>query len=615
MKTGFRKITRKGLQEGAPAWAEKRSQINHFFPAPDRNPAEDNLLQQAVSKAVERVNALKQEPGGPGYLGKIPSVNPQDYNAHCNNQPDYSKAKTARLAEKVSSVNEVIDQSAALFEGMPNWNSPLTMPNVIPPANIGGMVAAMMTEIFSPNIIEGEYAWNVEFSEKESAYMLGDLLGWDADKCGGLYTFGGTGCYLYGLKYALTRVLGKESRFTGIREDGKILVSRQGHYVKENTTDWTGLGMNNIIEIDTDPVTNAMSIDHLKEMLEQCRLKREPVISVICTTGTTDAFAIDPVGEVRALLDNYQNAKGYGKPFLYCDAVIGWSWIMFKGYDFAANPLGFSEEVLPHLKANHEAMMELRHADAIGCDFHKTGWAPYNCSLFLMQDEDTFVDLMRRGGSDYLQERTEYNPGLYTLETSRTGAYSMAGWATLKLFGKEGFQVMLGGVLEAQAYLRQHIREDYRSMTVVNEADNGFVSLFRVYPPLIHASFFYRKELTDPRYLDALVLGNELQERVANKLWFWFRTGHKIDGHNVPYISYSTGFRQTDYNLDAHNEKAVIYALKSFPMNLNIDREAMDMVTLAVQKACQDVLEEDQDFAGRLFAEAKKLEGELEPAE
>ncbi|MDD4446344.1 MAG: hypothetical protein PHN61_01555 [Methanothrix sp.] len=76
---------------------------------------------------------------------------------------------------------------------MSNWNHPLSMPNVIPPANIASMTAAMLTEIFSPNIIEGEYAWNVELAELESAVMVARLLGWDPAVAGGLCTFDGSG--------------------------------------------------------------------------------------------------------------------------------------------------------------------------------------------------------------------------------------------------------------------------------------------------------------------------------------------------------------------------------------------------------------------------------------
>lgn len=187
---------------------------------------------------------MKHEPGGLSLLGDGP-FSPEG--------PRYQDARSAELAAEMQTLNETITQSVDLFKGLSNWNHPLTMPNVIPPANIAAMTAAMLTEVFSPDIIEGEYSWNVEKAEIESAAMLARLLGWDPEVAGGLYTFGGSGCYFYGLKYALTRVLGKESRKTGIRTDGKVLVSQQGHYCKMNSTDWTGLGMNNIPR-DVDPL-------------------------------------------------------------------------------------------------------------------------------------------------------------------------------------------------------------------------------------------------------------------------------------------------------------------------------------------------------------------------
>jgi glutamate/tyrosine decarboxylase-like PLP-dependent enzyme len=65
---------------------------------------------------------------------------------------------------------------------------------------------------------------------------------------------------------------------------------------------------------------------------------------------------------------------------------------------------------------------------------------------------------MSRSVSDYLQEHTTYNPGNYTLEVSRSSSYAMACWTTLKYFGHEGFQAVLGGILEVQHVLRKRIR-------------------------------------------------------------------------------------------------------------------------------------------------------------
>ena len=102
-----------------------------------------------------------------------------------------------------------------------------------------------------------------------------------------------------------------------------------------------------------------MDVAHLEEILKDLAAKKIPVATVVCTMGTTDASAIDPIGKVRKLLDRYPNPKGFGKAILYADAVVGWSWVYFKDYDFEKNPLEFSDRILPILKQNGQAMAEL----------------------------------------------------------------------------------------------------------------------------------------------------------------------------------------------------------------------------------------------------------------
>lgn len=567
------------VQSQAPAWAQVRAVARQAFPSPYTSTSEDSLAQ-LVGLSIQLLDRLKPMPPGRAFLGDDPSL------------PDYSRATQAVLPDKLQMLEGVITEAVNLFQGLPQWNHPLTMPNVIPPANLAAIVAAMLTEVFSPNLIEGEYSWNVEFSELESAAMVAKLIGWDAKAAGGLYTFGGTGCYLYGLKYALTRVLGAQSRQRGIRTDGKLLVSQQGHYCKLNTTDWTGLGMDNIIEIETDPITNAMSVEHLEWVMGKLYDQNIPVISVVCTMGTTDAFAVDPVAHVRQLIDRYPNPPGYGKAFLYCDAVVGWSWLTFANYDFQVNPLGFSPSVLSAIAVNYTAIKDMVYADGIGCDFHKVGWAPYNCSLFMMRNYKEFQNLMTRPGSDYLQERTSYNPGLYTLEVSRSASYSMAGWATLKFLGYEGLQAILGGILEIQAFLRQSLLQESTAVCV-NAEDNGFVTLFRIYPSGVDAKAQYQRELTDRTARHELIAHNQLQEAIANKLWNWFRDGQLHYGEYAPYTSYSTGFRPTEYNADESDPNAMVYALKAFPMNLNITPASMKTL-LRMALAARTEIEAEQ---------------------
>jgi L-2,4-diaminobutyrate decarboxylase len=566
----------KDPDQQAPLWAKFRSEMLQSFPSPYRG--EKDPLADGIDHAIRELDKLKPEKtGGPAFLGENSALT-----------IDFENVKDSTLEPKMSSSGDVIKKVIKLFEGMPNWGHPLTMNNVNPQGNTAAIVAAILSEIFAPNILEGEYAWNIHQAELESGGILANLAGWEPKKSGCVYTYGGSGCWTYHLKYALTRVL-PDSRNKGIRTDAKVICSQQAHYTMLNSTDWMGLGMENIIRIRTDVNTNAMDMKHLEEVLKDCQTKKIPVASVVCTMATTDANAFDPVEQVRKLMDKYPNPAGYGKSFLYCDAVIGWSWIAFKNYDFKINPLGFSGSVLPYIEKNYNAIKGIFYADAFGVDFHKTGFSPYISSCFVYKNAKEFESILSRGTSAYLQPRSPYNPLNYTLEVSRPATGSLAGWATLKFFGHEGFQSVLGGILENKVYLKAQIGKNHE-MICVNPADHGLVTLLRIYPKGTDAQDQFKRELTDPAYHNELIKHNKLTHTIGDKLFEWFRSGKKINGQCTPYLSFSTGFRTAEYNRDMKDSEAMIYAIKMFPMNVHITPEIMDHVLQCVVAARDEVM-------------------------
>jgi L-2,4-diaminobutyrate decarboxylase len=559
----------------APKWAKYRTDMAGEFPSPFRGKKDPLALQ--IEKFVEKLDMLRPEKDGPAYLGNSGAL-----------AYTYPDVKNVKIGQEMGDLDAVLDDVVKLFQGVPNWGSPLTMCNVIPQSNTAAIIASMLSQVFSANILEGEYAWNVHRAELETAGMMGNLFGWKATDTGAIYTYGGGGCWTYGLKYGLTRVL-PNVRLKGVRTDAKVICSQQAHFVQQNATDWLGIGMDNIVHVRTDMATNQMDVVHLEEILKDLAAKKIPVATVICTMGTTDASAIDPIAQVRKLLDRHPNPSGFGKAVLYADAVVGWSWIYFKDYDFEKNPLGFSERILPILKQNGQAMSELSHADAVGIDFHKVGWAPYVSSCFLYKNAEEFESIHRRGGDAYLQVRAPYNPMYYTLEVSRTASGSLAGWATLKYFGMEGMQAILGGILETKYYLFD-LLNTHSDMVCVNPDDSGLITLFRVYPKGTDAKAQFEKELNEPKSRADLVKHNKLTEAVGNKLYEWFRAGKKIDGKYTPYMSFSTGFRNTEYNRDGTDAEAIVYALKSFPMNVFVTPEIMQWALHCVDAARDEVL-------------------------
>ena len=559
----------------APKWAKYHTDMASEFPSPFRG-TRDPLAHQ-IEKFVEKLDMLRPEPGGPAFLGKSGELT-----------YSYPEVKNIAISQKMGDLDAVLDDVVSLFDGAPNWGNPLTMCNVIPQANTAAIIASMLSQVFSVNILEGEYAQNVHRAELETAGMLGNLMGWNPTDAGCVYTWGGGGCWTYGVKYGLTRVI-PDSRTKGVRTDAKVICSQQAHFVQKNATDWMGLGSDNIVHVRTNVDTNQMDVTHLEEILKDLTAKKIPVATVVCTMGTTDASAIDPIREVRALLDRYPNPDGFGKTVLYADAVVGWSWIYFKDYDFENNPLEFSDRILPVLKQNGQAMKDLSYADAVGIDFHKVGWAPYVSSCFLYKNAEEFETLHRWGGDAYLQVRTPYNPMYYTLEVSRTASGSLAGWATLKYFGMEGMQAILGGILETKYYLYD-LLNTHSDMACVNPDDSGLITLYRVYPKGVDGKAQYQKELTDKSSRADLIKNNMLTRDVGDKLYEWYRAGHKIDGKYTPYMSFSTGFRNTEYNRDGLNADEVIYAIKTFPMNVFVTPEIMQWALHCVECARDEVL-------------------------
>ena len=116
-------------------------------------------------------------------------------------------------------------------------------------------------------------------------------------------------------------------------------------------------------------------------------------------------------------------------PHLHADAVIGWAWSVFNDYDFDHNPLGFRHRTVRALAGTHRRIQHLPLADSVGIDFHKTGFAPYVSSLFLVKDARD-LELISRSPEEtpYLFHDGHYHPGRYTLETTRSGCGQWRRW-------------------------------------------------------------------------------------------------------------------------------------------------------------------------------------------
>lgn len=542
---------------GGPPYQRFLQQLKTCFPGPVSEPVMDGYFVHTVSRFLDRVDDLKS---AAPLLGR-------------SRQTHYQKDLGLGFPEDTSTVEQVTGLLVDYCQGMPIWAHPNSQANVIPPTTIPSITAFVAAAIYNPNIIWDEYSARFAEAEIQTVSMASDLIGYDPQRSGGVFTFSGTGTNFYGCKLGIEKALGGRAMEEGVREDVKIVSSSVSHYCRMNLSGWLGVGMKNLVTIPTTP-HNDMSLPLLEDRLRRAFDAGEKVGVIVATMGTTDAFGLDDLGAIVRLRD--QLAREYGleqPPHIHADAVIGWVWSVFKDYDFAVNPLGFRARTLKALQHSLGRLGDLGQADSLGIDFHKTGYAPYLSSLFLVKNRGDLSLLSRHPEEmPYLYQFGSYHPGIYTLECSRPGSGALAAFANIRLLGKQGYRVLIGHAVEMAEMLRERL-EAHPFIQVVNDRNFGPVTLFRVYPPGVDAKATFRREWKDPAYREQLEAHNFYNRRV-----FQLIHDRAMRGEGV-LLSWTDAYRHADYGSETGPP---IAALKSYILSPWTDLTAVDMVARQV---------------------------------
>jgi len=178
---------------------------------------------------------------------------------------------------------------------------PYTQHNVVPPPTISSLIGGLLASHTNSNLVWEEYSHQIAIAEVEMIAMTSSLLGYDPLRAGGLFTFGGTGTALYGLKVALEKAI-PGSMEHGVREDVVIFSSDASYYCRYNIAGWLGVGFKNLRTIATDSC-NPMKISVLREQSVALLRSGQKLGGFIATLGSTDAFGLDDLGAMVALRD------------------------------------------------------------------------------------------------------------------------------------------------------------------------------------------------------------------------------------------------------------------------------------------------------------------------
>jgi glutamate/tyrosine decarboxylase-like PLP-dependent enzyme len=541
------------------AYREVLQKIRLAFPQPVSDRVHDSYFVHSIMRALDQVDGLKSELP---LLGHPVAA-------------DYEAGRRAELREQPSSIEEVTAELVRYLEGMTIFGHPRTQQNVVPPPSIPSLVGVLLASLYNPNLTWDEYSRLVALAEVEATAIAARLVGYDPERASGVFTFGGTGTTLYGVRIGLEKAC-PGSLQAGLRDEAVLFASDAAHYCRYSVASWLGMGAARALTVPTND-RNEMVIEELARAARAALGEGKRVAAFIATLGTTDAFGLDDLEAVVALRDELvaEFRLNY-RPHVHADAVIGWAWSVFNDYDVEANPLGFRRRTLRALAGACRRIRHLHLADSLGIDFHKTGFAPYISSLFLARDGADFRPLSRAPElMPYLYQFGEYHPGMFTLETSRPGTGVLAALAGLRLFGKRGLQATLGHMVEMAQLLREHL-EGHEATTVLNRDNFGTVTVFRVYPPGVDTFAVKQHEYDDPAHAGDLRRHNEYNRRVAA-----YVHAEALAGRGV-MISLTDCYRHTRYG-------EPVVGLKSFILSPFVDEEHVEAVVRKVLEAREHV--------------------------
>ncbi|MCD4825955.1 MAG: aspartate aminotransferase family protein [Phycisphaerae bacterium] len=386
------------------------------------------------------------------------------------------------------------------YEG-PYFRGGLDWRNVLPGSAVPGIIFAQASKITNSNLATCKYGGRASELEVRMSATMASLVGFDSTKSAGIFTEAGTKANLYGYTLGLRKAIPDVARtgIVGLKNKICFINSQAGHFSNLTNLALMGVGTDNVISIPADENTS-IDLAVLEETLEKLHSEGTIVPTILLTAGTTDTFGVDDVKAVSEMRDRIFADCSYS-PHIHVDAAIGWAMIFFNDYNFDENIHDFDEWTLSALRSRQELFRNLRYGNSITLDFHKTGYAPYNSSMVLIRDREDLAAL--RWQADFFRyfnpEEMEIAPVQYTFECTRNPdtVFSIAG--NILSLGVEGYQLCLGWVIQVSNYLRRRLM-DLKHVGVVNPANNGFSTVFRVYPIGVDGQAELQRELSDPDY-------------------------------------------------------------------------------------------------------------------
>jgi len=355
---------------------------------------------------------------------------------------------------------------SGLFEGVSRWHFPNTMYNAAPPPLLPTVVTKIITSLYNPNLALHTASGKSLLVEQKVVKAIAEYVGWDREKAGGVFTWGGKATTMYGIKFGLKNC-SSGSVMQGVKEDVIVLSTKVGHPSHISDAEWLGIGSSNVVRLGVDE-NSQVNLVEMEETIKRAVREKKKIAAIIISGGTTNDMVVDPIAEVVNLRDKLTQELSLSyTPHVHVDAVVAFPWIFFKDYKFDKNPLNIGKKALSRLFKIKTNLKDLCRADSFGVDFHKMGFCPYISSVFMIRDKTVLSHV-----------ENAYNwPFLYSMENSRSADGPNSAYVALNVLGVEGFQILIGHLTEVAVHLQDEIdaTDDFE---VINKTGLGTAVMF-----------------------------------------------------------------------------------------------------------------------------------------
>ena len=524
------------------SYRQQIESIRKLFANPALDHDHDAYLARVIGGAVGKLCASKV--GTIAYAGE-------------EIKPDFDLAKRAQISEQGMSTEEVVSLLLSYCRGSVIAGHEYDQRNVDPVPTIVSLVGSLYDSILTTNLAWDEHSHLIAQAEVECCAMLARLIGYDCDKSAGITTFGGSGVNLYAVRIGLEKALPNaiSDGLCAAKHSAVVFCAAGSHWSVANAAAIVGIGRKNVISIPVDS-HGAMCIDSLCRQATNALRKGRKIAAIVANAGSTNDFAFDDLVAIVQLRDAL--VAEFSLPYsihVHADSVISWVWAVFSTYDFAQNNLKFDTATLKMLQNVYEKVKYLHLTDSIGVDFHKIGFTPYVSSFAINKDANDFKLLQRDNGDmSYVFGHGQYYPGKFTIETSRNASGVLSAFATMKVLGRNGYQVILGHLSAMTHQLRQQLAElDWA--VVLNIHNHGVATIFRLAPDQ-YSYEDYQNELTDNSQRDVLLANNSYNLAVFKNM------RSRVYRDNVVSISLISKYQPTTYGV--HSNALKVYFTSPF---------------------------------------------------